>query len=86
METKKRRNIVVFTTSTCPYCTMVKNYLKKNRIRFREVNIEKDRKAATDLVNRTGQMGVPVTMIDNRHTVLGFDRQKLSKILNIKRR
>ena len=85
MENKKRKQIVVFTTSTCPYCTAVKNFLKKNRLSFKEVNVERDRRAARDLVKRTGQTGVPVTMIDNRHTVLGFDRQKLSKLLNLRR-
>jgi len=78
-----RHNVIVYTSPTCPWCNAVKNYLKKNRIYFREIDISRDERAARDLVQRTGQMGVPQIDIDGR-VVVGFDKSKLDTFLGIK--
>ncbi|WP_146551783.1 glutaredoxin family protein [Rummeliibacillus sp. SL167] len=65
-------DITVYTTSTCPYCTMLKNYLNSVGLPYREVNVQLDQNAAAKLVQATGQLGVPQTNI-NGHWVLGFD-------------
>lgn len=75
--------VIVFTTPTCSWCTTVKQYLKKNKIRFRDIDITKDERAAKDMVRRTRQQGVPVTLINNR-PVLGFNKLELNKLLGIK--
>jgi glutaredoxin-like YruB-family protein len=75
--------VIVFTTPTCSYCRAVKQHLKKHNIRFKEIDITKDDHAARDMVRRTGQQGVPVTLINNR-PIVGFDKEKMNRLLNIK--
>lgn len=62
----------VYTTSTCPYCTMMKNYLEEQNIPFKEVNVQFDREAGQRLVETTGQMGVPQTELNGKW-IIGFD-------------
>jgi glutaredoxin len=59
---------------------MVKEFLSQNGVSYREYDVSIDQNAARELVNRTGQMGVPVTIIDGQ-TIIGFDRDKLEQIL-----
>lgn len=80
--TAPKHRVLVFTTSTCPWCTRAKSYLRERRVPFREINIERDPQAAKDLVRRTGQMGVPVIEIDGR-PVVGFDRQAVDRALGL---
>ncbi len=75
--------VVVFTTPTCSWCKKTKQYLAEHRVRFREVDISRDQQAARDLVKRTNQMGVPVTLINNR-PVVGFNKAEINRLLNIK--
>jgi len=82
-ENRKTHNVVVYTSSSCPWCSTVKSYLMKNRIYFREVDISRDQQAAQELVRRSGQMGVPQTDIDG-NIVVGFDQSKLDSFLGIK--
>ncbi len=79
----RQAKVIVFTTPTCSWCRVVKQHLKKHKIRFKEIDITKDEKAARDMVRRTGQQGVPVTLIDNR-PIVGFDKEKINRLLNIK--
>lgn len=72
--------ITVYTTNTCPYCTMLKNFLNDKGLAFNEVNVQKDQVAANKLVETTGQMGVPQTEI-NGQWVLGFDPDKILSIV-----
>ena len=74
--------IIVFSTPNCPWCTKVKRYLKEHNFRFRDVDISKDDKAAKDVVRRTGQMGVPVVIVNNK-PIIGFNKKELDRILNI---
>lgn len=72
--------VVLFSTSTCSWCRRAKRYLRENRVRFKEVNIERDPKAAQDLLKKTGQMGVPVIKIGGRW-IVGFDQPAIEKEL-----
>jgi glutaredoxin 3 len=72
--------ITVYTTSTCPYCVMVKNFLQDQGVSYKEVNIEKDPIAASRLVQTTGQMGVPQTEI-NGQWVIGFDPDTITSLI-----
>lgn len=83
MTTNIQPTVVVFTTPTCSWCRVVKRHLKKHQIRFKEIDISKDQRAARDMVRRTGQQGVPVTLIQNR-PIVGFDKQQINRLLNIK--
>lgn len=72
--------ITVYTTSTCPYCEMIKNFLKEQGLSFKEVNVQLDQAAANRLVETTGQLGVPQTEI-NGQWVLGFDPEKVMNLV-----
>lgn len=76
------KHVRIFSTPSCPYCDMVKDFLKENGVKFKEVNVQEDRKAAQEIVKRSGQMGVPVIEIDGE-LVVGFDEVKLRKLLNL---
>jgi glutaredoxin 3 len=72
--------ITVYTTNSCPYCVMMKNYLMDKGLPFKEVNVQQDQAAANRLVLTTGQMGVPQTEI-NGQWVLGFDPEKVMRLV-----
>jgi len=75
--------VIVFSTPTCTFCTQAKRYFKEKNIRFTDVDVSKDQSAARDMMRRTGQMGVPVILINNK-AIVGFDRNKINQMLNIK--
>lgn len=72
--------VVVYTSPTCPYCRMVKDFLSQRGINFQERDISRNPAYAQELVSSTGQMGVPVTII-NQEAVIGFDRARLEQLL-----
>ena len=69
-------NITVYTTTQCPYCKMVKDFLNEKDIPFKEVNVENDPAMMQKVVEQTGQMGVPQTEINGKW-VLGFDPERI---------
>lgn len=75
--------VKVYTTPTCPYCTMAKNFLRENGVEFIEKNVANDRAAAVEMVEKSGQMGVPVLDI-NGEIIVGFNRDAIKKALNIR--
>ena len=75
--------IIVYTTPICPYCVFVKNFLKKNKFEFEEVDISKDEKMKQAMIEKSGQMSVPVTEIDGK-IIVGYDLKKLKEALKIK--
>ena len=82
-ETKKKKNrVIVFSTPTCSYCNMAKQYFRRNKIRFKDVDVSRDEAAARDLVRRTGQTGVPVIDINGR-LIVGFDKPQINRLLDI---
>ncbi len=78
----KQPRVTVFTSATCGYCGALEQYLRRNGIRFKEVDISRDRQAARYIVRRSGQRGVPVVDIGGK-IVVGFDRRKINKLLEI---
>jgi len=74
--------VIVFSTPTCSWCRKLKSYLKENKIRFKDIDVSKDQRAARDMVKKTGQQGVPQMWINNR-PVVGFDKNKIDKMLKI---
>ncbi len=83
-ETKKRqKSVVLFTSPSCIWCTRAKNYFKKQGIKFKTIDISKDKKAAQDCI-RNGCRGVPVILIGGSQWICGFDQAKIDKALGIK--
>jgi len=72
-------DVVVYTSPTCPYCGMVKDFLAQRGISFEERDVSRNSSYAQELVSSTGQMGVPVTIIDGQ-VVVGFDRGRLEQL------
>jgi len=75
--------VVLFTSPSCSWCRTAKEYLRKNNVYFRSVDVSKDPQAARDMVRRTGQQGVPVILVNNR-PVVGFNKSLLDRLLQIK--
>lgn len=76
------RKIKVYSTPVCPYCKMVKEFLKEKGIEFEDIDVSKDKEAAKEMVNKSGQMGVPVTEIDGE-IIIGFNVSALKEALDL---
>jgi len=76
--------VIVVSTPTCSWCRKLKSYLKENRIRFTDIDISRDAKAAQDMFRKTRQQGVPQMWVDNK-PIVGFDKAKIDKLLEIRR-
>ncbi len=81
-EEQPQKRVTVYSTPTCSWCNTLKAYLKKNSIRFRDVDVSKDQKAAEAMVARSGQQGVPQTDI-NGEIIVGFDKNRINTLLGI---
>lgn len=75
--------VTIFTTPTCVYCRMTKEFFKENNVSYEEKDVTVDDAARDTMITRSGQMGVPVIDIDGE-IVVGFDKERLSGLLNIK--
>lgn len=75
-----KNEAIVYITTTCPFCTMMTNYLAEQEIPYRAVNVQTDVDAARKLVETTGEMGVPQTEI-NGNWILGFDPEGVQAAL-----
>ncbi len=80
---KPAKQVRVYTTPTCSWCNALKSYLRKNHVPFTEIDVSADENAAREMVNKSGQQGVPQTSV-NGNMVVGFDRTKLNRLLEIK--
>lgn len=76
-------SVVIYTTATCPWCHKAKDYLKQKKISFKEVRVDQDPAGLKELMKLTNQMGVPVIVINGK-PIIGFDKQKIDNMLNIK--
>lgn len=72
--------VIVYTSNTCPYCTMAKDYLKDREIPFEEKNVQTDKEARNELMEK-GYTGVPVICVDDEE-IVGFDKARLDQLLN----
>lgn len=74
--------VTVYSTATCPWCHKVKEFLKSNKVDFVNKDVGEDKVAAKEMVEKSGQMGVPVTIVDGK-IVVGFDEEKLKGLLDL---
>lgn len=75
-------NVKVFSTPTCPYCTRVKSYLQDKHITFENIDVSGDQNGLREMINASGQMGVPVVVIDG-DVIVGFDKDRIDAKLGI---
>lgn len=76
------KNVLVYTTPTCPHCDRVKSFLEENDISYEEHNVAQDKEKAKEMVKKTGQRGVPVTEVDGEF-IVGYDEEKLKEALDL---
>ena len=81
-EKTPQKSVTVYSTPTCSWCNTLKSFLRDHNIKFRDIDVSKDAKAAEDMVKRSGQQGVPQTLI-NGEIIVGFDKPRISKLLGI---
>ena len=74
--------VKVYTTPSCPYCSMAKTFLKENGIPFEDVNVAESREDAMEMIRKSGQMGVPVLDV-NGTIIIGFNEEAIKKALNL---
>ena len=79
---KIMKNVTIYSTPTCHYCHMAKDFFTANSIVYTEYNVASDLEKRKEMVEKSGQMGVPVIIIDGELTV-GFDKPKIAQMLGI---
>ena len=73
-------NIIVYSTQTCPYCNMVKDYLKEKGVEFADIDVSQDHEKAQEMMSKSGQSGVPVVDINGK-IIVGFNREAIDEAL-----
>ncbi len=76
------KKVVIYSTPTCPFCIRAKQFLKDSKIKFEDIDVSSDHERAQEMIERSGQMGVPVLDIDGE-IIVGFDREKIKEALEI---
>ena len=74
--------VELYTTDVCPWCHKAKEFFDENKIKYKEKNVEKHPELAAELLEKSGQMGVPVITIDDK-VIIGFNKDRLKKTLKI---
>ena len=79
--------VVMYTTRTCPFCKMEKDYLNSRNIEFSEILVDENPDEAQKMIEISGQMGVPFTVItkedSSRENILGFDKARIDSALGL---
>lgn len=75
--------VKIYSTPTCPWCKKTKEFLKENKVKFTDFDVSSDRKAAKEMIEKSGQRGVPVIDIDGE-IISGYNESALKKALKIK--
>jgi glutaredoxin 3 len=76
----EQKNVVIYSTPTCTYCKAVKEFFSEKGIVYTEHNVAEDAEKRQEMIEKSGQMGVPVIMIDDK-MVIGFDHDQLEELL-----
>jgi len=74
------KKVTVYSTPTCTFCQLAKQYFDKNNVAYEEFDVSADNTKLQEMVELTGQMGVPVIKIDDQ-VVIGFDESKVKEML-----
>jgi glutaredoxin 3 len=76
-------NVIIYSTPTCVYCKMAKEYFAQNKVQYTEKNVMADDAAREEMIKKSGQLGVPVIDIDGT-IIVGFDRDHLAHTLGLR--
>ncbi|MCU0653198.1 MAG: glutathione S-transferase N-terminal domain-containing protein [Candidatus Pacebacteria bacterium] len=75
--------IKIYSTPFCPYCVTLKDYLKSKKVEFKDIDVSSDDKARDEMIELSGQIGVPVVNVDGQ-IVVGFDKEQIDQLLKLK--
>jgi len=75
--------VTIYSTPTCVYCNLAKDFFKANKVDFADFNVASDLDKRKEMIDKTGQMGVPVIDVGG-DIVIGFDEPKLKTVLGLK--
>jgi glutaredoxin-like YruB-family protein len=75
------KKIIVYSTPTCYYCTLAKNYFTSIGVTYEDKNVGVDRTAAQEMIMKSGQMGVPVIDIGGK-IIVGFQQEAIDRLIN----
>lgn len=79
--------IIIYSTPFCGYCQLAKQYLEENKIPYQEIDVSVDEKGRDEMVTKSGQLGVPVIIIEKdgqEEVIVGFQKEKLATLLDLK--
>ena len=76
------KKIEIYSTPTCHFCNLAKDYFKENDIEYTEYNVAEDADKRKEMMERSGQMGVPVIFIED-DMIIGFNQEKIASLLDI---
>ena len=76
------KNVTIYSTPSCHFCHMAKEFFKKNNIAFTDYDVSTDQAKRAEMIERSGQMGVPVIFVDSE-MVIGFNESRLKEMLII---
>lgn len=79
-EKKEKNKVIVYSTQTCPYCHKVKDFLKEKEVEFEDIDVSTDQEKAKEMIEKSGQMGVPVIDINGK-IIVGFDQAAIEEAL-----
>ena len=74
--------VKIYSTPTCPWCKKVKAYLDEKNIAYENIDVSRDQTAQKEMIEKSGQMGVPVIDIDGK-IIVGFDKEEIDKTLKL---
>jgi len=76
------KKVMIYSTPGCPFCNMAKKFLKDNNVDFEDSDVSTDRTKAQEMIQKSGQMAVPVLDI-NGEIIVGFDKEKIRKAVGL---
>lgn len=76
------KKVSIYTTPTCQYCKMTKDFFKEKNVEFEEFNVAEDAAKRTEMIEKSGQMGVPVIDVEGE-LIVGFNKDKLTELLGL---
>jgi len=77
------KKVEIYSTESCHFCHLAKEWFSENKVEFVDYNVGVDTEKRAEMVEKSGQMGVPVIVIDDKDLVIGFDQKTLSKLLEV---
>jgi len=76
------KHVTIYSTPTCHFCQMTKEFFKEHNVSYTDYNVASDLAKRQEMIQKSGQMGVPVIFVDS-DMIVGFDKDKLSSLLGI---